>query len=96
MVDAWQSDWFPAIGNKKCRIVYEDKGMNLYELLEYEDQRRDGFLWQGHLIYGLSRTRLGNKCVSVPDSILQSMNKFLGVLPEEVTVIRNGTKAWRK
>jgi hypothetical protein len=95
-VDRWQSGWFPGAGNQKCRIVYEEKGMNLHEMLEYEDQRRDRFLWQGALIYGFSHTRLGNRCVQVPDVVIQDMNDFLNELSRGVTIIRNGTMAWKK
>jgi very-short-patch-repair endonuclease len=96
MVDRWQSDWFMGIGNQKCRIVYEEKGMNLHELLEYEDKRRDRFLWQGALIYGFTYTRLGNRCIQVPESVIREMNEFLNGLSKGVTIIRNGTMAWRK
>ena len=96
MVDRWRSDWFPAAGNQKCRIVYEEKGQNLHELLEYEDLRRDRFLWQGALIYGFTFTRLGNKCAQVPDAVIQNMNEFLNGLSKGTTIIRNGTMAWRR
>ncbi len=96
MVDRWQSDWFFAPGNLKCRIVFEEKGQNLHELLEYEDRRRDRFLWQGALIYGFTYTRLGNRCVQVPEPVIQGMNEFLNALTKGVTIIRNGTMAWRR
>jgi hypothetical protein len=96
MADTWQTEWFGKVGDHQCRIVFEEKGMNLYELLEFEDQRREGFLWQGNIIYGLSRTRLGNRCVQVPESIIQQINEFLQGLPRGMTVFRNGTKVWRK
>ena len=96
MVDAWQSDWFPAVGNLKCRIVYEEKGITLHELLEFEDHRRDRFQWQGALIYGFTYTRLGNRCVQVPEPVIKDMNEFLNGLSKGVTIIRNGTMAWKK
>jgi very-short-patch-repair endonuclease len=96
MADRWQSDWFSSGGAQKCRIVYEEKGLNLHELLEYEDQRRDRFLWQGAFIYGFTYTRLGNRCVQVPDMVMREMNEFLNGLTRGVTIIRNGTMTWRK
>lgn len=96
MVDVWQSDWFSGMSGQKCRIVYEEKGSTLHELLEYEDQRREKFQWQGSLIYGFNFTRLGNRCIQVPEGVFQDVMAFFNGLSKGTMVIRNGTKVWKK
>lgn len=96
MVDAWQSDWFSGVDGRTCRIVLEEKGVNLHELLEYEDRRRDRFQWQGTVITGFNFTRLGNRCIQVPQKVLDDMGSFVNTLEKGTIIIKNGTKAWRK
>jgi|GEM_PF-3171519 len=96
MVDVWQSDWFEGTDGKICRIVLEQKGANLHEFLEYEDKRRDRFLWEGSLIHGFNFTRLGNRVVQIPQKVLDDMGTFINSLEKGTIIIKNGTKAWRK
>lgn len=96
MVDAWKTDWFTGVEGQPCRIVYEQKGSVLHEVIEYEDRRRDRFQWQGSLIYGLNYTRMGNRCVQVPDAIRKAVDEFLGGLEKGSSVIRNGTALWKR
>ncbi len=96
MGDQWQSDWFLGVGGQMCRIVYEEKGSILHEFLEYQDQRRDRFQWQGPIISGFNYTRMGNRCVEVPEHVMEEMNGFLNNLGKGSMIIRNGTKVWKR
>lgn len=96
MVDAWQSGWFEGPGSRRCRIVYEEKGTLMHELLEYEDQHRERFRWEGDLIHGLNFTRLGNRCIAIPPEVMEEIEGFTASLPKGAGIVRNGSKVWKK
>ncbi len=87
-MDIWRSIWFDGIHGQSCRIVFEERGDTLFELLEYEDGERHRFEWQpGGLIRGKGFSRLGLRCIQVPEPVLKEVGEFVGTTGRKV--IRN-------
>ncbi|HZD43399.1 MAG TPA: hypothetical protein VE134_05005 [Methanomicrobiales archaeon] len=92
MGDIYQSDWFMGVKGQKSRIIFEEKGGIFYELLEYEDGKRDPFHWEGNLICGFYFTRMGMKCIPLPEPVIQHHHAFMKTLPRGTRVVRDATK----
>lgn len=91
MEDIYQSEWFSGVQGHNCRIVLQVKGPITYEFLEYEDEKRDPFQWQGNLICGSSFSRMGMRCIEPPQSVIAELNAFMKTLPRGTKIMRNGT-----
>ena len=79
----WTSNWFNGVKGHQCRIAYDERGNNLLELLEYSDGERHRFEWQGEtLIRGTGFSRLGLRCLEVPEAVVQEIKGFLKSIPD--------------
>jgi len=90
MVDVWNSQWFNGVKGMNVRILFERRGDNLLELLEYEDGERHRFEWQGEsIIRGMGFTRLGLHCLEIPPQIIKDVNDYVKTIPKGQKVTRN-------
>ena len=86
----WTSNWFNGVKGHQCRIAFDERGNNLLELLEYSDGERHRFEWQGEtLIRGTGFSRLGLRCLEVPEAVVQEIKGFLKSIPRGTKVTRN-------
>lgn len=86
----WTSTWFHGIKGQQCRIAFDERGDNLLELLEYSDGESHRFEWQGEsLIRGTGFSRLGLRCLEVPENVVQETKGFLQSIPRGKKVTRN-------
>jgi len=89
-MDAWLSGWFNGFKGQKCRIVFEQRGDNLLELLEYEDGERHRFEWIGeNMIRGKGFSRLGLHVMEIPAAITGEVNSFISTIPRGKKITRN-------
>ncbi|MDD1673353.1 MAG: hypothetical protein LUP99_02980 [Methanomicrobiales archaeon] len=89
-MDAWDSAWFNGINGQKCRIVFEQRGDNFLELLEYDDGERHRFEWVNDtMIRGKGFSRLGLHVMEIPRLVAQEANSFAGTVPNGKKVTRN-------
>jgi hypothetical protein len=89
-MDAWLSGWFNGINGQKCRIVFEQRGDNYLELLEYDDGERHRFEWiSDGMIRGKGFSRLGLHVMEIPDRIIQEVHIFVRSIPDGKKVTRN-------
>jgi hypothetical protein len=89
-VDAWLSDWFDGPKGQKCRIIFEQRGDNYLELLEYDDGERHRFEWiTENMIRGKGFSRLGLHVMEIPGCIVQDANDFIHTIPNGKKVTRN-------
>jgi hypothetical protein len=89
-MDAWLSGWFNGPKGQKCRVVFEQRGDNFLELLEYDDGERHRFEWiTDTMIRGKGFSRLGLHVMEVPQATVQEINSFLRTVPEGKKVTRN-------
>jgi hypothetical protein len=91
MGDIYQSAWFRDARGEPCRIVYHEKGGLFYERLEYQDGRLDPFQWQGNLLCGFYHSKMGMRCIEVPQEILTDYRTFFSGLPRGTRIVRGTT-----
>jgi hypothetical protein len=90
MNDAWLSGWFKGFNGQKCRIVFEQRGDNLLELLEYDDGERHRFEWiAANMIRGKGFSRLGLHVMEIPEAVVQEVTAFVKAVPSGKSVTRN-------
>jgi hypothetical protein len=89
-MDAWLSGWFDGPKGQKCRIIFEQRGDNLLELLEYEDGERHRFEWIAEtMIRGKGFSLLGLRVMEIPDTVVQEINSYIQMVPAGKKVTRN-------
>jgi hypothetical protein len=89
-MDAWISGWFNGLNGQKCRVIFEQRGDNLLELLEYDDGERHRFEWIAkNMIRGKGFSRLGLRVLEIPDAVVQEIDGFIQTIPAGKKVTRN-------
>ncbi len=89
-MDAWLSGWFNGYKGQKCRVVFEQRGDNYLELLEYDDGERHRFEWIAqNMIRGKGFSRLGLHVMEIPPPIVQEINQFVEAVPSGKKITRN-------
>jgi hypothetical protein len=89
-MDVWQSGWFNGVNGQECRIIFEQRGENYLELIEYHDGERHRFEWLGeNLIRGMGFTRLGLRCMEIPLPTVNEVNTFVKSVPRGKKITRN-------
>ncbi|MDD1678649.1 MAG: hypothetical protein LUO93_05645 [Methanomicrobiales archaeon] len=91
-MDAWLSAWFNGPKRQKCRIVFEQRGDNYLELLEYDDGERHRFEWIAeNMIRGKGFSRLGLHVMEIPVAVVQDVTGFVQSVPSGKKITRNIT-----
>lgn len=89
-MDAWFSDWFNGLNGQKCRIMFEQRGDNFLELLEYDDGERHRFEWiADNMIRGKGFSRLGLHVMEIPITVAQDVSTFIHTVPTGKKITRN-------
>jgi hypothetical protein len=89
-MDAWLSGWFSGPKGQKCRVVFEQRGDNYLELLEYDDGERHRFEWIAeNMIRGKGFSRLGLHVMEIPPAIVQEITQFVEAVPSGKKITRN-------
>jgi hypothetical protein len=89
-MDAWASGWFKGPNGQKCRVIFEQRGDNMLELLEYDDGERHRFEWVAEtMIRGKGFSRLGLHVMEIPEPVVQEINRFVCSVPTKTKVTRN-------
>jgi hypothetical protein len=88
--DAWLSGWFKGPQGHQCRIVFEQRGSNFLELLEYDDGERHRFEWIAeNMIRGKGFSRLGLHVMEIPGTVVQEVTSFVKSVPGGNKITRN-------
>jgi hypothetical protein len=89
-MDAWLSGWFNGPRGQRCRVVFEQRGDNFLELLEYADGDRHRFEWVADtMIRGKGFSRLDLHVMEIPQTVVQEINYFVQTVPPGKTITRN-------